>query len=226
MRPETRPVRCSLQIIPEPFGRHPDPCLPGVSAGWWPKGFLFPNTMPVIRPDRPAITQSRLKELLHYDPETGVFTRRVSRSGGGLAGSVAGTVGRDGYSRIQYAGRQYLAHRLAFLYMTGEFPAESVDHINRDRSDNRWGNLRPASTVENLRNKSPYSNNSSGFRGVSLDKRLKKWKSYGAANGKLVYLGMFLTAEEAAATSRAWRDEHYGEFSAEAGQPFPSPVVS
>ena len=89
------------------------------------------------------ITQSELKELLNYDPATGVFTWLVSR-GRVKASSVAGHVHSRGYIVIMVDGRRHLAHRLAFVYMTGTFPDDQVDHINEIKADNRWINLREA----------------------------------------------------------------------------------
>jgi hypothetical protein len=173
--------------------------------------------------DRPPLTQARLKELLHYDPETGHFTWRVSRSRT-PAGSRAGTPGSNGYTNIGIDGVLRLAHRLAFLYMTGALPPE-VDHINRDKSDNRWANLRPASRRENEGNKGLLSNNTSGHRGVSWYKRTRKWSAKGKRDGRQIHLGYFDTLEEAAAAAQAWRGENFGIFAA-TGQPDPTPVIS
>lgn len=125
------------------------------------------------------LTQDRLKELLHYDPETGVFTWRASR-GGRVSGSVAGSASLSGYTIIRItvgSGKptDFRAHRLAFLYMTGSFPIGDVDHIDRDRKNNRWSNLRACSRSQNLANSSIRSDNTSGVRGVSFDKERGKY---------------------------------------------------
>jgi len=99
------------------------------------------------------LTQSELKELLHYDPETGVFTWLVRNGSGVEAGDVAGTLTLRGYWSIRYRRRSYRAHRLAFLYMTGSFPTLDVDHINGARGDNRWCNLREVTSRQNARNR-------------------------------------------------------------------------
>lgn len=91
------------------------------------------------------LTAGRLKELLTYDPETGVFIWRGWRSGSAVAGSVAGSLHSDGYVCIKIGRCLYRAHRLAFLYMTGSRPIGQVDHINMNRADNRWCNLRETS---------------------------------------------------------------------------------
>ena len=85
---------------------------------------------------RNQLTQERLKELLHYDPETGYFTWKISPNNAVKVGSVAGT-SMNNYIRIIIDHKAYLAHRLAFLYMEGYFPEHEVDHINRIRDDNR-----------------------------------------------------------------------------------------
>jgi hypothetical protein len=157
------------------------------------------------------LTQARLKELLHYDPETGHFTRRVPR-GGMVVGSRAGKLNTSGHRQIRIDRRMYLAHRLAFLYMLGSFPTDCVDHINQVKDDNRWGNLRPATRQQNQGNKGLQRNNSSGHRGVSWDKRQGKWVAQGGRSGGRIHLGRFDSLEEAAAAARSWRTQTYGEF--------------
>lgn len=162
-------------------------------------------------PSTNTLTQARLKVLLHYDPETGHFTWRVTRNQTAI-GSRAGSPSGDGYIRIKVDGQLQRAHRLAFLYMTGEFPPNQVDHINRDRTDNRWENLRPATRRENEGNKGLRRDNTSGHRGVSWFKPAKKWAAYGYRNGRRVHLGYFASLEEAAAAAREWREENFGVF--------------
>ena len=109
-------------------------------------------------------TEKRLKELLNYDPITGLFIRVVKR-GPFKKGAIAGSV-NDGYVCIQIGKKSYKAHRLAFLYMTGSMPVNQVDHINRIRSDNRWENLRDVTHAENQHNTVAQSNSKSGIKGV------------------------------------------------------------
>lgn len=158
------------------------------------------------------ITQDRLKELLHYDPETGVFTWLVRPSSQVTPGSVAGSESRRGYRSISVDGHKYLAHRLAFVYMTGASPIDFVDHINQNPRDNRWANLRSATQSQNATNSGPRSDNASGYKGVSLDPRRGRWSAFGTLRGRKHHLGIFSSPEEAAAVADAWRKEHHGEF--------------
>jgi hypothetical protein len=164
---------------------------------------------------KPELTQDRLKELLHYDPETGHFTWLAAPKFGSVkAGSMAGSTGKNGYTYVGVGGAKYLAHRLAFLFMTGSTPDEDVDHVNRDRSDNRWINLRPATRSENMANTGPPGNNTSGHRGVHLRKDTGRWSAYGQCGPRRVYLGCFGSREEASEVVSKWRVENYGEFAA------------
>lgn len=173
----------------------------------------------------PPLTQARLKELLHYDPETGVFVRLVSR-GRAAAGSVAGSPDKNGYLQISIDKSNYLAHRLAFLHELGRFPLDEVDHIDRDPSNNRWNNLREATRSLNGANTRLRPDNASGHRGVYWEQRRGKWLVQGHLNGSTKYLGYFDRLEDAAAVSQAWRETHFREFAALTGQPSPNPVGS
>ena len=142
------------------------------------------------------LKQERLKELLHYDQESGLFTRRVRR-GRCLAGEVAGTLTDTGYIKIYYEGKLYRAHRLAWLYMTGVWPDSEIDHINGDRSDNRWANLRSALPHQNRQNTLLIPNNSSGYIGVSWSSNRRKWAAAIQHLGKTKWLGYFDNKEDA-----------------------------
>ena len=144
------------------------------------------------------ITQVRLKELLHYDPETGLFTWLVSRRGG-AAGSKAGYKRPDGYICIGMEKLRYHAGRLAWLYVHGRWPEVEIDHINGIPGDNRIENLREATRLENSQNIRLSMKNTSGFPGVSYRKKCKfrKWRAQIRVNTKKIELGNFSTAEEA-----------------------------
>lgn len=136
------------------------------------------------------ITQNRLKEVLHYNQYTGIFTWRVNRTGGVKAGDEAGGVGYSGYRRIKVDGRAYRSNRLAFLYMTGSIPKIS-DHIDRNKTNNRWNNLRPCTNAQNRMNAWVQSNNTSGYKGVCWNKAASKWQAQIMINQKTIYLGLF-----------------------------------
>ena len=142
----------------------------------------------------PDLTQERLKELLSYDPQSGVF-RWIANRPRARAGDIAGCLSSGGYMRAQVAGRSYPLHRLAFLYMEGAFPADEVDHINRDRLDNRFSNLRKVEKAANLRNKGVYRNSALGITGVS--QRGSRYRAYINRDGRRVGLGTFDTLAEA-----------------------------
>lgn len=146
------------------------------------------------------ITAPRLRELLHYEPEAGVFTWLSAAGARGRikAGTVAGTKRRDGYIQIQIEGAIYTAHRLAWLYMTGEWPSGGLDHKHGVRDDNRWSELRAATQLQNLQNlRRAKSNNRTGLLGVSVVGRGGKFKSEIQAGGKKSHLGYFGTPEAA-----------------------------
>jgi len=167
-----------------------------------------------------GLTTEILRELLDYNSETGVFTwrnreRHWFKTEGGFkrfhnlyAGKVAGTVrkGVTGYltPRITLFGKLWQAHRLAFIYM-GEALPKQVDHLNRDSMDNRWCNLAASSAKENMKNKSMFSNNTSGVTGVSWSKGMGKWRALVGVNGRLKHLGYFQDLAEATEAVRVFR---------------------
>jgi hypothetical protein len=157
------------------------------------------------------INASRLRYLLAYDPNTGIFiSRRPQR--GRRVGSVMGTR-NNGYIIISVDDLKYQAHRLAWLYMTGELPRCDIDHINRDRSDNRWSNLRTATRSQNNANSPTKANNRSGYKGASWHKLSERWQASLTIGGKQVFLGYHESAENAHAAYIAAADKHFGEFS-------------
>lgn len=134
------------------------------------------------------ITQQRLKELFEYNPDTGLFIRKI-RVGNQIAGNIAGSLKKDGYVYIKIDSKPYKAHRLAFLYMEGYMP-EEVDHINRECSDNRWCNLRASNRQENNRNRKSWSK--SGYLGVYWNKNTQKWQvKVKDKNSTFVFGGLF-----------------------------------
>lgn len=146
------------------------------------------------------ITSNYLKTILSYCPETGVFTWLVTRrshAGKVKPGAIATNVSVHGYARIGIDGKRYPAHRLAWLYMYGKWPANQIDHINRNRLDNRITNLREATSAENLQNLSLNVKNKSGVKGVSWDKERSKWFAKITHKYKQIPLGRFDNIKDA-----------------------------
>lgn len=138
------------------------------------------------------LTAERLRELLHYDPATGIFIRRVARTNA-PAGSVAGSKHSGGYLTIWIDGRARKLHRLAWLYVYGHWPAQQIDHRDGDRSNNRIANLREANRSQNSQNiKCAYSNNkSSGLLGVYWHRQAQKWQAKIQIDGRSKSLGLY-----------------------------------
>ena len=157
------------------------------------------------------ITKERLRELLFYNPRTGVFIWRMNTRRAGLeAGYLANSQGTK--SRIIHIGdRWYKAHRLAWLYMTCVWPLNEIDHKDGDAWNNRWSNLREATHQQNRSNNRHYVTNKLGVLGV---RRLPSGKYYAkiCSNGKNKYLGCYKTLEEARRVRRAAAREFFGEF--------------
>jgi len=136
------------------------------------------------------LTQERLKELLRYDPQTGVFTWLVSPGNRVPAGAIAGGPMGGGRWHITVCGVLYLAHRLAWLWMTGAWPKLEIDHRNGVGSDNKWTNLREADRPLNMENlQCAHRDNGSGFLGVS--RKRGAFEAQIQINGKKQYLGTF-----------------------------------
>lgn len=149
--------------------------------------------------DRADLTADMVRELFHYDPETGIFRRRDT-------GRVTGTKSSSGYLLITLSGFKFSAHRLAWLYVHGQWPQIEIDHINRIRDDNRLVNLRDVTRSVNMMNRAlPFGSATRGltpgWRGGSVRKRSdrKKWEARYAVRGKYHHVGSFETREMAEA---------------------------
>ena len=156
---------------------------------------------------KPQLTQAELKSQLHYDPETGIFTWLSSGSGrnaDGVAGCIfTGESGKK-YIIIGINWKQYLAHRLAFLYMTGKFPPKQTDHKDGNGLHNWWSNLRAVTNKENQKNQRLRSTNTSDFTGVCWHRASEKWR---VQIGKK-HVGLFTCKLEAIAVRQAAQIDH------------------
>lgn len=143
------------------------------------------------------LTVERLKEVLHYNPETGVFTWRVRLSNRVNVGDIAKSRQVNDYLCARIDNKLYLLHRLAWLYVYGGWPKTEVDHINMDRADNRIANLREVTSGENKMNTGLRKNNTSGVRGVSWFGSRNKWVARATIGGRIHVIGYFTDIEDA-----------------------------
>lgn len=155
-------------------------------------------------------TAQRVRELLLYNPEDGEFTWRVNISNR-KAGTVAGcTAHQRGYRRIAVDGKRYLAHRLAWLYVTGEWPEEEIDHVDGQTDNNRFINLRPASRVQNAQNAKRDVGITSKYPGVYWHPAREKWAArIRIGDGKRKFLGRFGEERDAALAYQTARDFYH-----------------
>lgn len=153
------------------------------------------------------MTQAELKRLLNYDPVTGVFTWAYPRQAIKV-GMAAGTKHKQGYVQIRIDGKAYYAHRLAWLYMTGSWPPNQLDHINLDKADNSFSNLRLATNGQNQANKPRQRNNTSGVTGVEWTKSRQRWQV--GVGDRCV--GYYRTFDEAVEARTEVARLHFGSF--------------
>ena len=159
------------------------------------------------------ITQKILKDNFFYDESCGNFIRlKLSRSGS-PEGSIAGTLNRKlGYIVFFIKGKLYYAHRLAWLYMTGEFPENQIDHIDGNRANNSWSNLRGATAQDNMKNQILKCNNKSGYKGVSYSNSKQKYVAQCRIDKKFKFLGHYDSPEDASTAYITYTKEHMGEY--------------
>lgn len=163
------------------------------------------------------LTAATLRELFAYEPETGLFRYRRNTCRH-VIGDPAGAVIRSGYVYISFGnradgarGRRYGAHRLAWLYMTGEWPQAEIDHVNGSRPDNRWSNLRTATREQNMQNQRCHRDKAGeGMKGAYFQKG--SWVAVIQGQRRKVYLGSFATAAEAHAAYVGASVILHGEF--------------
>ncbi len=160
-------------------------------------------------PKTARLTAERAREVLSYDRATGMLAWKNNRPGC-KAGATAGTVNCEGYVQIEIDLVIHKAHRLAWLIETGDWPRGQIDHINRQRADNRFANLRDATPLDNSRNRSPSPGNKSGVVGVAASG--SKWTAYIGVNNRTLHLGRFTELSEAVAARRDAERIYFGEF--------------
>jgi hypothetical protein len=149
------------------------------------------------------LTAARLRELVDYDPLTGLFTWIKPTAHRVQPGDVAGSHKQRGYFGFTIDSRAYQSHRLAWLYVYGKWPEKNLDHINRNPSDNRIANLREADQSANMQNKGMQRNNKTGVTGVMFDMRRGAYRAEIRIAGKTRYLGRFNDLESAASAYAA-----------------------
>ncbi len=160
-----------------------------------------------------GLTLDRLHEVLHYDPETGIWTWLITLSPRSPAGNLACKTKHDtGYHRISIDGHRYKAHRLAWLYMTGKWPDRQIDHENTIRHDNRWTNLRQATQQQNSANMLR-KNNKLKIKGIIRSRNGARFIARIMVDYQSIHLGTYDTQEEAAEVYRTAAEKYFGAYS-------------
>jgi len=154
------------------------------------------------------LTTERLREVLHYDPLAGLLTWKKPTSNRVKVGSVVKCRDTHGYPIARIDGTLYLAHRLAFLYMVGRFPKHDIDHVDGNRANNAWANLREATRQENHRNRTPKN----GVKGIQLMAN-GKWRARITVSRQGIHLGCFSNSDDAMAAYAKAADKYFGAFS-------------
>ncbi|PWT82877.1 MAG: Fis family transcriptional regulator [Acidobacteria bacterium] len=158
------------------------------------------------------INNNELSQWLSYNPNSGEFFWLKTSSSRACAGSRAGTTTKKGYISIKIRGTFFLAHRLAWFFVHGEFPENQIDHKNTIKTDNRISNLRLSTNKQNHCNRGAQKNSTSGIKGVYWFKPQKSWKAQIVVSGKSIHLGYFKTKEQAAEARKAAEAIHHKEF--------------
>ena len=159
---------------------------------------------------KPLPPLESLREHFRYEPDTGALTRLKQCGQRGAVGKIT-RVNSDGYLVVRFQGQLLRAHRIAWKLMTGEEPPDVLDHINRNRTDNRWANLRSASHQQSMANRGR-RRSTEGKRGTTR-RRDGRWQAKGCLNNVSTYLGTFKSAEEAHQAYVRWSLDTFGVFS-------------
>lgn len=153
-----------------------------------------------------------LRDVLDYDPSTGVLRWKSGRREGMEAGCVTTTLQGSSYRLVNVGGKKYYAHRLIWAIATGEMPAAMIDHVNGDGLDNRWGNLREATREQNSQNRRLDMRSTTGVTGVTFSKAKGTYKVHIQANGVREYLGSYSDREDAVRIATQARLDRHGQF--------------
>ena len=155
---------------------------------------------------------SDIFDFLDYDPITGEFWWKKRLNANSSLGVPIRNPDKDGYLRVGFRGHKYRLHRLAWLYVTGEWPKELIDHRDCNPANNAFSNLREADKKQNGANQLKRHGTSSNYKGVTWNAQVKKWQSTIKTNGRCVYLGCFEQEEEAAKAYAVAAEKLHGEF--------------
>jgi hypothetical protein len=167
-------------------------------------------------PQQPPVTIEQVREYFDYDPETGVLKWKCrsdqskdwnSRWAGKIAGADS-----HGYRAISIGRQRYRVHRIIWLLMTGEWPKHHIDHIDMDRSNNRWANLREADWAENNANRRGHRDSRTGVKGVTWHAQRGKYYARINVGKKQISLGLYGRIEDAAAAYARGAEKYHGEF--------------
>ena len=158
------------------------------------------------------ITYKELIDILDYNPDSGIFTWKTTRSSRAIKGSMAGTLTADGYISININRNIYRAHRLAWLYCFQEWPTNFLDHINGIKHDNSLNNLREVTKAENSYNIKGHKDSTTKVKGVYFNKLNNNYRAQIRYNGKTLSLGSFKTVEEASTAYINKAIELHGQF--------------
>ena len=153
-----------------------------------------------------------IREYLEYNENTGDLIWIKKPSSKVCIGDKAGTKHSKGYIHIAFKGKKHLIHRVAWFLYTSEQPPDNVDHKNGNKTDNSWLNLRVATERNNMHNKGKPTTNTSGYKGVSWNKKASKWLAKIKFNNQTMYLGLFNTPEEAHLSYCIAADKYHKEF--------------
>jgi len=161
---------------------------------------------------RKLASRAQLQKHLRYDPGTGLFWWRVNQSGRRVESPAGAEEEPLGYRRICVNRKRYMAHRIAWLFMTGKWPVCFIDHIDGNPRNNKWKNLREATFSQNQQNSNGKRNTVAGFKGVLWHVRCQKWQAKIFYNKKQHYLGLHDTPEDAHAAYRKAARQHFGKY--------------